>query len=42
MLGSVVTFGAIYLSPPQIQACAGQGITIVLLDRAGRSAATCC
>ena len=36
MLGSVVVFGAIYLSPPLIQACAAQGITIVLLDRAGR------
>ena len=28
--------GAIYVSPPLIQACAGAGITIVLLDRAGR------
>ncbi len=36
MLGSVVVFGAIYVSPPLIQACAGHGITIVLLDRAGR------
>lgn len=36
MLGSVVVFGAIYLSPPLIQACASAGITIVLLDRAGR------
>ena len=36
MLGSVVVFGAIYVSPPLIQACAGGGITIVLLDRAGR------
>ena len=36
MLGSVVVFGAIYVSPPLIQACAGAGITIVLLDRAGR------
>ncbi len=36
MLGSVVVFGAIYVSPPLIQACAGAGITIVLLDRVGR------
>ena len=36
MLGSVVVFGAIYVSPPLIQACASAGITIVLLDRAGR------
>src|ERR1700730_3403450 len=36
MLASVVTFGAIYLSPPLMQACATAGITIVLLDRAGR------
>jgi CRISPR-associated protein Cas1 len=36
MVGSVVVFGAIYLSPPLIQACAAAGITIVLLDRAGR------
>jgi CRISPR-associated protein Cas1 len=36
MLGSVVVFGAVYVSPPLIQACASAGITIVLLDRAGR------
>jgi len=36
MLGSVVAFGAIYLSPPLIQTCAAGGITIVLLDRGGR------
>jgi CRISP-associated protein Cas1 len=36
MLASVVVFGAIYLSPPLIQTCAAGGITIVLLDRAGR------
>lgn len=36
MLASVVVFGAIYLSPPLIQACASSGIAIVLLDRAGR------
>lgn len=36
MLASLIVFGAIYLSPPLMQACAGAGITIVLLDRAGR------
>jgi CRISP-associated protein Cas1 len=36
MLASVVVFGAIYISPPLIQACAAGGVTIVLLDRAGR------
>ena len=36
MLASVVVFGAIFVSPPLIQACARAGITIVLLDRAGR------
>lgn len=36
MLGSVVVFGAIFVSPPLIQALAGGGITLVLLDRAGR------
>jgi CRISPR-associated protein Cas1 len=36
MLGSVVAFGAIYISPPLIQALAAAGITLVLLDRAGR------
>jgi CRISP-associated protein Cas1 len=36
MLGSVVVFGAIYISPALIQACASAGISIVLLDRAGR------
>lgn len=36
MLGSVVAFGAIYLSPALIQACASAGITITLLDRVGR------
>ncbi len=39
MLASVVVFGAIYLSPPLIGACAAAGITIVLLDRNGRFAA---
>lgn len=36
MITSVVTFGAIYLSPALIQSCAASGITIVLLDRVGR------
>ena len=31
MLGSVVVFGSIYISPPLIQACASGGITLVLL-----------
>lgn len=36
MLASVVAFGAIFLSPALIQACATAGITVVLLDRVGR------
>jgi len=36
MLASVVAFGAIYVSPALIGACAAAGITIVLLDRFGR------
>ena len=36
MLGSVMVFGAIFVSPPLIQALASGGITLVLLDRAGR------
>ena len=36
MLGSVVVFGSIYISPPLIQACASGGITLVLLSRFGR------
>ena len=36
MIASVVAFGAIYLSPALIQACAGSGIAIVLLERSGR------
>jgi CRISPR-associated protein Cas1 len=36
MLASVVTFGAIYISPPLMQACAAAGISLVLLDRVGR------
>jgi CRISPR-associated protein Cas1 len=39
MIASVVTFGAIGLSPPLVQACAGRGIVIVLLDRNGRFSA---
>jgi len=36
LLTSIVTFGAIYISPPLMQACAAQGITLILLDRNGR------
>jgi CRISPR-associated protein Cas1 len=36
MLGSVVVFGAIHLSPALMGACAAAGITLVVLDRAGR------
>ena len=36
MLASVVIFGAVYLSPALMGACAAAGITLVLLDRAGR------
>jgi CRISP-associated protein Cas1 len=36
MIGSVVIFGAIHVSPALIQACARAGVAIVLLDRAGR------
>ena len=36
MLASVVVFGAIYLSPALIGACAAVGITLVLLERNGR------
>jgi CRISPR-associated protein Cas1 len=36
MLASVVIFGGIFLSPALIQACAEAGISIALLDRAGR------
>lgn len=36
MLGSVMVFGAIFVSPPLIQSLASGGITLVLLDRAGR------
>ncbi|MGJ0393554.1 MAG: type I-C CRISPR-associated endonuclease Cas1c [Methylocystis sp.] len=36
MLASVVTFGAVLISPPLMQACAARGIVIALLDRVGR------
>jgi CRISP-associated protein Cas1 len=36
MMNSVVVFGGIFVSPPLMQALAFLGITIVLLDRAGR------
>ena len=36
MLASIVAFGPVLLSPALIGACAERGITIVLLDRAGR------
>lgn len=36
MLASVVIFGPILVSPALIGACAGAGITLVLLDRNGR------
>ncbi|WKW51342.1 type I-C CRISPR-associated endonuclease Cas1c [Rhodomicrobium lacus] len=36
MLSSLVLFGAIYISPALIGACAASGITIVFLDRVGR------
>jgi CRISPR associated protein Cas1 len=36
MMSSVVVFGAIFVSPPLMQAFASLGITMVLLDRAGR------
>jgi CRISPR-associated protein Cas1 len=36
MLGAVVVFGAIHISPPLIGALAQAGITLVLLDRQGR------
>jgi CRISPR-associated protein Cas1 len=39
MLGSVVVFGAIFASPALLGACAGQGITVVFLERNGRFAA---
>ncbi|MBI1254619.1 MAG: type I-C CRISPR-associated endonuclease Cas1 [Hyphomonas sp.] len=36
MLSSIVVFGAVYVSPALIGSCAQAGISIVLLDRAGR------
>jgi CRISP-associated protein Cas1 len=36
MLGSIVVYGGILLTPPLMQACAAAGICIVLLDRIGR------
>lgn len=36
MLGAVVIFGGIHVSPALIQASAATGITLVFLDRAGR------
>ncbi|PIP96385.1 MAG: subtype I-C CRISPR-associated endonuclease Cas1 [Rhodobacterales bacterium CG18_big_fil_WC_8_21_14_2_50_71_9] len=36
MLGGVVTFGAISVTPALTGACAAAGITLTLLDRAGR------
>lgn len=36
MLGSVMVFGAIFVSPPLIQALAAGGVALVLLDRVGR------
>jgi len=36
MLGSVVVFGAIFVSPPLMGALAAAGITLVFLDRNGR------
>lgn len=36
MLGALVVFGAIYISPALIGACAAAGITVTMLDRVGR------
>lgn len=36
MIASVVVYGAIYLSPALIQACAAGGIAVFLLERSGR------
>lgn len=36
LIGSVVAFGAINVSPPLTQALAASGVTLVLLDRIGR------
>lgn len=36
MLGGVVLFGPIFVSPPLIGTCAERGVTLTLLDRSGR------
>ncbi len=36
MLGSVVVFGSIFISPPLIEATASRRLSLVLLDRVGR------
>jgi CRISPR-associated protein Cas1 len=36
MLGSVVVFGGVFVSPPLMGALARGGVTLVLLDRQGR------
>lgn len=36
LIGGLVVFGATWVSPALMQACAGAGIVIVLLDRSGR------
>lgn len=36
MLASAVLFGPVFISPALVSACAAAGITLVLLDRAGR------
>ena len=36
MLSSVVVFGAIHITPALMGACAGAGITVILLERNGR------
>lgn len=36
MIGSIVVFGAIYISPALMGSCAAAGITMALFDRAGR------
>lgn len=36
MLGGIVTFGPLFVSPPLIGACAARGLTVTLLNRSGR------
>lgn len=36
MIGSVMAFGAVLVSPPLIEGLAGRGVSLVLLDRVGR------